>query len=125
MQPSSRKTRPFKTGVRNKANRRTRERALTARKSWMRLLRFHLCLQNDLIYSSATCRFGSWYAWSLASSLARAPRKRLSHWEFLSGSQVNAPIAILIWLMIYPMVLKIDFGGLKGVAQRPKGLFVT
>jgi len=50
---------------------------------------------------------------------------RLSHWEFLSGSQVNAPIAILIWLMIYPMVLKIDFGGLKGVAQRPKGLFVT
>jgi ACR3 family arsenite efflux pump ArsB len=50
---------------------------------------------------------------------------RLSHWEFLSGSQVNAPIAILIWLMIYPMMLKIDFGALKGVAQRPKGLFVT
>lgn len=50
---------------------------------------------------------------------------RLSHWEFVSGSQVNAPIAILIWLMIYPMMLKIDFGGLKGVAQRPKGLFVT
>jgi len=50
---------------------------------------------------------------------------RLSHWEFVSGSQVNAPIAILIWLMIYPMILKIDFGGLKGVAQRPKGLFVA
>src|ERR1700747_3842888 len=27
--------------------------------------------------------------------------------------------------MIYPMMLKIDFGGLKGVAQRPKGLLVT
>jgi hypothetical protein len=30
---------------------------------------------------------------------------RLSHCELVSGSQVNAPIAILIWLMIYPMML--------------------
>jgi ACR3 family arsenite transporter len=35
------------------------------------------------------------------------------------------PIAILIWLMIFPMMLKIDFGGLKAVVKRPKGLFVT
>lgn len=49
----------------------------------------------------------------------------LSRWEFGRDSHVNIPIAVLIWLMIYPMMLKIDFGGLAGVFQRPKGLFVT
>jgi len=45
--------------------------------------------------------------------------------EFGEGSQINAPIAILIWLMIYPMMLKIDFASLLGVGRRPGGLFVT
>lgn len=45
--------------------------------------------------------------------------------EFGSGSQINAPIAILIWLMIYPMMLKIDFGSIVRVGQRPKGLLIT
>jgi ACR3 family arsenite transporter len=49
----------------------------------------------------------------------------LSGWEFGTDSHVNIPIAVLIWLMITPMMLKIDFGGLVGVAQRPKGLLVT
>ncbi len=49
----------------------------------------------------------------------------LSQLEFGQGSQVNIPIAVLIWLMIYPMMLKIDFGSLIGVTQRPKGLLVT
>jgi ACR3 family arsenite transporter len=49
----------------------------------------------------------------------------LSGWEFGHASHVNIPIAVLIWLMIYPMMLKIDFGGLRGVAQRPRGLLVT
>jgi len=49
----------------------------------------------------------------------------LSKLEFGQGSQVNIPIAVLIWLMIYPMMLKIDFGSLVGVTQRPKGLLVT
>jgi ACR3 family arsenite transporter len=49
----------------------------------------------------------------------------LSRLEFGQGSQVNIPIAVLIWLMIYPMMLKIDFGALGGVAKRPKGLLVT
>jgi len=49
----------------------------------------------------------------------------LSRLEFGEGSQVNIPIAVLIWLMIFPMMLKIDFGSLGGIAQRPKGLFVT
>ncbi|HEX5044896.1 MAG TPA: ACR3 family arsenite efflux transporter [Candidatus Polarisedimenticolaceae bacterium] len=45
--------------------------------------------------------------------------------EFGEGSQINVPIAILIWLMIYPMMLKIDFGSLLGVGRRPGGLVVT
>ena len=49
----------------------------------------------------------------------------LSHLQFGQGSQVNVPIAVLIWLMIYPMMLKIDFGSLVGVTKRPKGLLVT
>ena len=49
----------------------------------------------------------------------------LSRLEFGAGSQVNVPIAVLIWLMIYPMMLKIDFSSLVGVNQRPKGLLVT
>jgi len=49
----------------------------------------------------------------------------LSKMEFGEGSQVNVPIAVLIWLMIFPMMLKIDFGSLGGIARKPKGLLVT
>jgi ACR3 family arsenite transporter len=45
--------------------------------------------------------------------------------EFGQGSQINVPIAILIWLMIYPMMLKIDFSSILGVGRRPRGLIVT
>lgn len=46
-------------------------------------------------------------------------------WEFGGDSHVNIAIAGLIWLMIYPMMLKIDFGGLRGVFAKPKGLIIT
>ena len=39
--------------------------------------------------------------------------------------KVNIPIAILIWLMIYPMMLQIDFSSIQKVGQKPKGLFLT
>ncbi|MCU0453259.1 MAG: ACR3 family arsenite efflux transporter [Bacteroidetes bacterium] len=45
--------------------------------------------------------------------------------EFGEGSQINIPIAVLIWLMIYPMMLKIDFSRILEVRKRPKGLAVT
>lgn len=45
--------------------------------------------------------------------------------EFGKGSQINVPIAVLIWLMIYPMMLKIDFGSIARVSRKPKGLLVT
>lgn len=40
-------------------------------------------------------------------------------------AQVSIPIAILIWLMIYPMMMKVDFASIKNVGKNPKGLFVT
>lgn len=38
---------------------------------------------------------------------------------------ISIPIAILIWVMIYPMMLKVDFQSVKQVGKNPKGLFVT
>lgn len=40
-------------------------------------------------------------------------------------AKVSIPIAILIWLMIYPMMMKVDFQSIKNVGKNPKGLFVT
>ena len=45
--------------------------------------------------------------------------------EFASGSQINVPIAILIWLMITPMMMKVDFTAIRNVGRRPAGLAVT
>jgi len=49
----------------------------------------------------------------------------LSRMQFGQGSQVNIPIGVLLWLMIYPMMLKVDFGAIGGIARKPKGLAVT
>ena len=51
--------------------------------------------------------------------------RHIGQLEFGTDSHVNVPIAILIWLMIFPMMLKIDFGGLRGVFAKPRGLAVT
>ena len=40
-------------------------------------------------------------------------------------AKVSIPMAILIWLMIYPMMMKVDFQSIKNVGKNPKGLFVT
>ena len=45
--------------------------------------------------------------------------------EFGEGSHVNVPIAVLIWLMIVPMMMKVDFGSILRVRQRPRGVLVT
>jgi ACR3 family arsenite transporter len=45
--------------------------------------------------------------------------------EFGEHSQINLPIAVLIWLMIYPMMLKIDFASILGVRRRPGGILIT
>lgn len=40
-------------------------------------------------------------------------------------ANVSIPIAILIWLMIYPMMMSVDFQSIKNVTKNPQGLFVT
>jgi ACR3 family arsenite transporter len=40
-------------------------------------------------------------------------------------AKVSIPVAILIWIMIYPMMMKVDFQSIKGVRKNPKGLYVT
>ena len=46
----------------------------------------------------------------------------LGQWEY---ANVSIPIAVLIWLMIYPMMLKVDFRSVKNIAKQPKGIVVT
>src|SRR3989339_777547 len=46
----------------------------------------------------------------------------LSQFEY---ANVSIPIAVLIWLMIYPMMMKVDFQSIKNVGKNPKGLYVT
>ena len=40
-------------------------------------------------------------------------------------AEVSIPVAILIWVMIYPMMMKVDFQSVKNVSKNPKGLYVT
>lgn len=40
-------------------------------------------------------------------------------------ANVSIPTAILIWIMIYPMMMKVDFKSIKNVGKNPKGLYVT
>jgi arsenite transporter len=45
--------------------------------------------------------------------------------EFGAGSQINVPIAALIWLMITPMMMKVDFSSIRNVGRKPAGLAIT
>ena len=68
-----------------------------------------------------------WVALCIAAGIAvgewlPALPAALGRWEY---ANVSIPIAVLIWLMIYPMMLKIDFRSLRNVAREPRGLVVT
>ncbi|MBU3023345.1 ACR3 family arsenite efflux transporter [Aestuariibacter sp. A3R04] len=43
----------------------------------------------------------------------------------LEFAHVNLVIAVLIWLMIYPMMVQVDFSSIKDVGKKPKGLVLT
>lgn len=40
-------------------------------------------------------------------------------------ASINLVVAVLIWAMVYPMMVSVDFGAVKEVARQPKGLFIT
>lgn len=46
----------------------------------------------------------------------------LARWEYAS---VNLVVAVLIWAMIYPMMVAVDFASLARIHERPKGLIIT
>lgn len=43
----------------------------------------------------------------------------------LEVASVNLPVAVLIWAMVFPMLVGVDFGSLRQVGEKPKGLIVT
>jgi arsenite transporter len=69
----------------------------------------------------ALCMVGGIGIGKLVPSAVQAIRS----WEFGQGSQINVPIAVLIWLMITPMMMKVDFGSIRNVGRKPAGLIVT
>lgn len=46
----------------------------------------------------------------------------ISEWEY---ANVSIPVAVLIWIMIYPMMVKVDFASIAHSVKRPKGLTIT
>lgn len=57
--------------------------------------------------------------------LGKFDREGVDYLSKLEVFKVNIPVAILVWLMIYPMMLQVDFSSLKDVGRRPKGLMLT
>lgn len=50
----------------------------------------------------------------------------LFHWfASLEIAHVNVPVALFIWVMVYPMMLQVDFASIKDIGKKPKGLFLT
>ena len=68
-----------------------------------------------------------WVALAMAVGVAAgllfpAVFEQIAAWEYAS---VNLLIAVLIWLMIYPMMIQIDFSAVKEVGKRPAGIVLT
>ncbi len=61
----------------------------------------------------------------LIGKLAPGAMGLLRSLESGAGSQISAPIAVLIWLMIIPMMMKVEFAAIRNVGRRPRGLLVT
>lgn len=57
-----------------------------------------------------------------AGAVAPGLFSMVAAWEY---AQVNLVIAVLIWIMIFPMMVQIDFTSLKDVGKKPKGLILT
>ena len=68
-----------------------------------------------------------WVALSIASGVALGSLLPGVFEVFanLEYASVNLPVAVLIWLMIYPMMVQVDFSSIKNVGKRPKGLVLT
>jgi arsenical-resistance protein len=57
--------------------------------------------------------------------LATSHQLYLIFFAQLEIARVNLPVAIFIWVMIYPMMIQVDFGSIKDIGKKPKGLLLT
>ena len=64
------------------------------------------------------CILGGVVLGSLAPSL-------FGFFASLEYARVNIPIAIFVWVMIYPMMIQVDFSSMKDLGKKPKGLILT
>ncbi|HJF74821.1 arsenic transporter [Gallibacterium genomosp. 2] len=51
--------------------------------------------------------------------------EQIKNIALLEVAHINIPVAILIWLMIYPMMIQVDWDAIKDVGKKPQGLFLT
>jgi arsenite transporter len=58
----------------------------------------------------------------LLGNLSPSTFGQIASWEY---AHVNLLVAVLIWLMIYPMMIQVDFSAIKDVGKKPKGLALT
>lgn len=68
-----------------------------------------------------------WVALSIAAGviLGNYFPAAFAHIAALEFAHVNIVVAVLIWVMIYPMMVQIDFSAIKNIGQRPQGLILT
>ncbi|MDO9461386.1 MAG: arsenical-resistance protein, partial [Alphaproteobacteria bacterium] len=58
----------------------------------------------------------------LLGNLLPGAFQTIAGWEYAS---VNLVVAVLIWAMVYPMMVAVDFASLRHIHRRPKGLIIT
>lgn len=81
--------------------------------------------------SGAISVFERWLsAWVAAAIVVGITLGTVAPWLFsllasLEYANVNLVVAVLIWAMVYPMMVNVDFGSLRHVGARPKGLIIT
>ncbi len=68
-----------------------------------------------------------WVAFCIVGgiTLGKVLGDSISVFSNMSIATVNIPVAVLVWLMIFPMMVQIDFGSIKDVGKNPKGLALT
>ncbi len=68
-----------------------------------------------------------WVAFCMAAGIAcgTAIPGVFSHIASMEFARVNLAVAVLIWIMIYPMMIQVDFSSLRDVGKKPKGLALT
>ncbi len=69
----------------------------------------------------------AWVALCIAAGIALGSLvpEAFSAMAGLEYASVNVVVAVLIWAMVYPMMVAVDFSALARVHERPKGLIIT